>query len=407
MRIGLFSDYYLAQSDGTAIATEISRQALTELGHEVLVFCPDLPKVKKKAHVRAFRSWPGLLYPGLRASWPFSMKALTQVGGLDVVHIETPLPVGLLGLRTSRKLDKPTVISAHLDMDFMGEYKIAPLALVGLGFLVALVCRRPGDFIKALFSRRRNPKASRRTDFAWRVYGYFCDQSDVCVAISQKIYNQLELYKEKDNLVLIPNGVNLPVYKLPTKPEARRQLGWADNEFIVISIARLVREKHVELIIESIRHLPGKLKLKLVILGDGPRKSNLQKIVQRYGLSHKVQFYGSVPHKDLHKYIIAADVFVNASLREVASLTVLEAALCAKPLLLFDDKLVEPLEGGVNGFFVNSPDQLAAKIAWLMSKPDKLGSFGAASRKRVKTRYSQSAHGRALSQMYENILKEH
>lgn len=407
MKIGLFSDYYLASSDGTAIATEISRQALSDLGHKVLVFCPEVPNLAKKTYVKALPSMAGFFYPGLRLSWPFAANVLNSAKQLDLIHVETPLLIGLAGLRAAKKLGRPVVISAHLDMDFMGEYKVAPLALFGLGVLVAIICRQPRGLIRALIGGRRNPKVSRRVDFAWRIFAYFCDQADVCVAISKKIYDQLDLYKQKDNLTLVPNGLDLAVSKLPSKQAVRRQLGWKVDDFIVISLARLVREKEVDVIISAVKRLADEPRLKLFIFNDGPERRRLKKLVESLRLEDKVSFHSDlIPQKKLYRYIVAADVYVNASPHEVASLAALEAALCAKPLLLFDKRLAELLKDGVNGFFVSDGKQLAHKISWLMKHPDQLGKLGQASRRRVQERYSQAAHGRALAVLYEQLLKE-
>lgn len=405
MRIGLFSDYYLASSDGTAIATEISRQALAELGHDVKVVCPSAPVTTAGAYVRRLFSIPIPLYPGLRASWPFNTSVLSESKNLDVIHSETPLPVGLMGLWAAKKLKKPFVVSAHLDMDFMGDYRVAPLALFGLALMVAIIARQPGDLIKLLFSARRNHNASWRVDFAWRVFAFFCDQADACVAISQKIHDQLSIYKQKDNMSFVPNGVSLPLGKLPDKQKLRDELGWSRDDFIVLSLARLVREKQVDKLIESMNLLSKTSKLTAVIMNEGPKKQSLKRLVVQYGLEKKVQFCGLVPRHELYKYIIAADVFVNTSRREVASLAVLEAALCAKPVLLFDERLIEPLEDGVNGFFVMNSKQLANKIDWLMKHPRKLTQMGTASRSRVKKAYSQKAHGRALEKIYKQLFK--
>lgn len=409
MRVGLFSDYYLAMNDGTAIATEISRQGLTDLGHKVFVFCPAIPHPKPKgANVVTLPSLPGLIYPGIRLVWPFSKRTLARIARLklDVIHIETPLLTGLLGLWAGRRLGIPVVMSAHLDMEFMSEYKVAPLALFGFGLAVAVICRQPSRYLHVMFSPRQRHDLGRRANFAWRTLAFLSDQCDKTIAISQKERDILSGFIKNDNLVVVPNGLNFgPAGKL-TKRAARQKLGIEKNTFVILTASRLVREKRIELAVGAMPVLlkkhPGS---QLLIMNDGPKRQPLARLSRELGIAEHVVFMGLVQRDELREYLAAADVFVNPSLREVASLAILEAAFSAKPLLLFDERLVEPLADGVNGFFVSNSGQLAEKLAWLAAKPNKLASLGRASRQRVRSRYSVRAHSTGLAKVYAELIR--
>ena len=406
VKIGVFSDYYLDQADGTAIAVEISRAGLTAAGHEVHVFCPRLPGTPRTKRVVSFYSLPALIYANLRACWPFSRRTLARIEALDldVIHIHTPFLVGLAGLRAARKLGKPVVMTAHLDLDFMDGYFVALMAMPFLAMLIGVICRQPGEFLKAIFEPRWRPASGWRRDVAWRTYAFLSRQCDLVLTPSQKIATQLNRYYPADNMKTVPNGVGLPP-RLPSKQIARRELGLSEDEFIVINSGRHVREKRVEIIIKAFaRTVAEAPSSRLVLLGAGPKDGVLKALAQELHIEDKVDFMGAIPRSEVFVYLAAGDIFVIACLREVASLAILEAASVGRPLILFDERLIEPLEPGSNGFFVKSVRGLSNKMSWFSKNPAEMKTFGDASVKRVRLKFSVQNHIKWLTEAYRQVL---
>ncbi|HIH38154.1 glycosyltransferase [Candidatus Woesearchaeota archaeon] len=117
---------------------------------------------------------------------------------------------------------------------------------------------------------------------------------------------------------LITNGINL----------ARiRQAKPMREHFDLIYAGRLVREKHVDLLIRA----AAKLKKSVCIIGTGPELSSLQKLAQAKGT--KASFLGSIPEEELYQRIKSSSLFVLPSTREGYGLIVQEALACGTPVI--------------------------------------------------------------------------
>ena len=113
---------------------------------------------------------------------------------------------------------------------------------------------------------------------------------------------------------------------------ARRTLGFADDAFVIGTAARLDLVKSLDTLIEAFAALPeiGR-RPELCIIGDGPDRSRLEAVAMRAGACARVTFTG---HRTDVRYLMPAfDVYVNSSITEGISLTILEAMAAALPVV--------------------------------------------------------------------------
>ena len=136
---------------------------------------------------------------------------------------------------------------------------------------------------------------------------------------------------------VVPNGVNTKQFKPLSKEEHRR---WMENYFRVefgsdlniINVGRLSREKGIKYLIKSLKYLSPATKLFLV--GDGPEKKGLEKIVEKLELEKQVIFMGKIAHEKLPEVLNAMDVFVLPAVSmEGFSNSMLEAMACGLPVV--------------------------------------------------------------------------
>lgn len=138
----------------------------------------------------------------------------------------------------------------------------------------------------------------------------------------------------------------------------RRRLGIAEDAPVVVCVARLVRRKGQDTLVriwpEVSARFPGAV---LLLVGDGPERARLERMVARRGLHGSVRFAGSVPWDEVPAYLGAADVFAmpcrNRRLGlevEAFGIVFLEAAACGLPV-------VAGRGGGVR-------DALALSVRW-------------------------------------------
>ena len=91
----------------------------------------------------------------------------------------------------------------------------------------------------------------------------------------------------------------------------------------------------------------------LVLVGDGPERENIEKLIKKLNLSEKIILFGAIEHKDLSKVYNGADVFAFSSTTETQGMVILEAMACRLPVVAVEDKVFEQfIENGKDGFLV-------------------------------------------------------
>lgn len=106
-----------------------------------------------------------------------------------------------------------------------------------------------------------------------------------------------------------------------------------------------------------------------MIIGAGPERKRLEKMASKLGINEFVRFYGPVAYEDIHRYYLAADIFVVTSRYEGTCRSMLDAALAKKPVISTPHAGVyDALVDGHTGFTVGFDDYtgLAGKILYLL-----------------------------------------
>lgn len=184
------------------------------------------------------------------------------------------------------------------------------------------------------------------------------------------------------------NGVDRGLYRPETasNPRARAQLrgslGLGHDGPVLLTMSRLVREKHVERIIRALPEVAAAHPdACLLVLGDGPEGSALQAEARRLGVESQVRFLGAVDRTELPTYLNVADVFVAASDRTNAANPTYEAMICARPVVLLDTGRTRDLiEDGVTGVLVAEPRGLGPALAALLADAARAARIGSQAR---------------------------
>jgi len=124
---------------------------------------------------------------------------------------------------------------------------------------------------------------------------------------------------------IIPNGVTVPPpANADDRRRARSSLGVADDSQVVGCVAALRPEKDHETLLRATARLVGTHpRLRLVLIGSGPREAALREEVERRGLADRVVFAGF--RTDVGSLLPALDVFCLTSIQETYPVSVLEA----------------------------------------------------------------------------------
>ncbi|MCS6776735.1 MAG: glycosyltransferase, partial [Chthonomonadaceae bacterium] len=131
---------------------------------------------------------------------------------------------------------------------------------------------------------------------------------------------------------VVPNGVDCDLFR-PVQEEKR--IGPAER-FVMGFVGRLVSEKGVYDLLQSLTHLPERVHL--LCIGDGPERPALEGEVRRLRLESRVLFTGSLPYRQLPEWIHRMDALVLPShttprWKEQFGRVLIEAGACGKPVI--------------------------------------------------------------------------
>lgn len=195
---------------------------------------------------------------------------------------------------------------------------------------------------------------------------------------------------------VVLGGVDTKIFK-PLYNERRRlrKLFNVENMFVLLSLGRLVKRKGFDDAIKALTHLQDIKDICLLIVGKGPQKPTLMKLVKALHLENKVRFLGFVPSNTLLHVYNVADVFVAPFKilgrdMEGFPLVVQEAHACGIPVIsTYTAGLPELIENDVSGFLVNaeSPSEIAEKIRKLYEDNELRKTMGQNARKRAVTMF--------------------
>lgn len=160
--------------------------------------------------------------------------------------------------------------------------------------------------------------------------------ADVVITVSQRNEKILveQLGVDRSRVVTVPNGFDPAKFDSRlTRAEARARLGLATDATVLLTVGHLVAIKNHLLLLESYGLLKRPAHAKLVIVGDGPLRAQLEKQARDLQIADEVQFTGDVPHADVGWWMAAADLFVLPSLDEGNPTVLFEAMASGLPYI--------------------------------------------------------------------------
>ena len=172
--------------------------------------------------------------------------------------------------------------------------------------------------------------------------------------------------------------------------QLRTELGWTDRP-VIVCVSRLMARKGQD---ELIRALPEihqtAPNASLIIVGDGPYRKDLERLVKKLSLERFVHLTGKVSQNDLSKWYAAGDIFAMPCRTRMGGWDVeglgivfLEGSATGLPVIVGDSGgAVDAVVNGETGFLVDGTNtaEIAGRIAFLVANPDVAKQMGAAGR---------------------------
>ncbi|MDR5883506.1 glycosyltransferase family 1 protein [Caballeronia sp. LZ032] len=375
----------------------VARQ-LVRIGHDVDVFtrCDRslLPLISRFENIRVINVPAGppvqlpkeQLLPHMDAFADFMIDFMKrEAQSYDIVHANFFMS-GLVGLRIKDALGVPLVTTFH-----------------ALGRVRRLHQGESDGFPDARFD----------------IEDELVKRSDSVIAECPQDGNDLiHLYRaDRARIDLVPCGFDRAEFHPLDKAQAREQLGWPQDRFIVLQLGRMVPRKGIDNVVRALGvcHAEHDESVELYVVGGNSDEANeiatpeigrLRGIARECGIEEHVHFAGRHGRSDLKHFYNAADVFVTTPWYEPFGITPLEAMGCGTPVIGADVGGIRySVAHGETGLLVppKHPAALAQAIATLKRDAALARRMGEAGLARANAMFTWSSVAQALAQVYARV----
>jgi glycosyltransferase involved in cell wall biosynthesis len=296
LRVGFFTEIYRPVVNGVVASVEALAEGLRARGHEVYCFAPHMPG-STDADGLVFRM-PSLPLP-TRTAYRLTLPVVSRanlngiIKRLTIVHVHSPFVTGWMGLRYARRYGMPIVYTYHTQLEAYAHY--VPF----------------------------EPNATRFA--ASQLTRAFANQADAVVVPTPAMAARLRDLGVTVRVEVVPSGIDVERFASGRRDEAlRARLGIANGERMVLYVGRLAKEKNVELLLHALAQSNDE-SLKLVIAGDGPHRTELERVARECGASAATRFLGTIDRGALPDFYASADAFAMPSTTETQGLVLAEA----------------------------------------------------------------------------------
>lgn len=234
---------------------------------------------------------------------------------------------------------------------------------------------------------------------------YFSKYTDVLITINKEDYERAK-DKFKAGIVEYVPGIGVDTDKINNvninRQLKRKQLGVLENDFLIISVGELNKNKNHEVVIRALANIDNK-NIKYFICGQGPLRDHLINLIDQLGLMNNVELLGY--RTDITELSKASDIFIFPSFREGLSVALMEAMATGLPVICSkirgNTDLIEDAEGGylINP---NKSDEISAAINKIIDNKIEMEAMSDYNIKKMNGFSKQVVRGKMKS-LYESV----
>jgi glycosyltransferase involved in cell wall biosynthesis len=235
--------------------------------------------------------------------------------------------------------------------------------------------------------------------------------ADRVVAVGERVARMVETHGgvPANRIQIIHNGIDTARFR----PDGGREglTGFTDipaDAPVIAMVAGFRRVKGHAVMLDAMvkirRVLP---EARLLLVGDGPRRSAVEEAVARRGLADRVVLAGA--REDVHRLLPGCAVAVLPSWEEGIPVSALEAMACGLPVVATRvGGTPEVVEDGRTGLLVppGDPRTLTAAVVGLLRQPDYARALGKEGREVAKTRFDVSRMVKKTALLYQDVLSQ-
>jgi len=322
MKIGIVC--YPTYGGSGVVATELGK-ALAAQGHQVHFITYSQPvrlgefNTNITFHEVAISEYPLFQYEPYEVTLTSKMVDVAEHEKLDLIHVHYAIPHA-----SAAYLAKKILKEKGIDLPIITTLHGTDITLVG-----------------------KDPAFE-------PVISFSIEHSDAVTAVSDSLkQDTYKHFKTTKNIHVIPNFICLNKYK-QYKGCGRNYFASAD-EAIIMHVSNFRKVKRIEDVVRVFRKMRSKVKAKLILVGDGPERNNVEHLCRELEVFNDTKFLGKV--KEVEEILSFADLFLLPSQHESFGLSALEAMAAGVPVVSSNTGGIPEVNvHGETGFLANVGD---------------------------------------------------
>ncbi|WP_456396889.1 glycosyltransferase family 4 protein [Thermococcus sp.] len=377
LKIALVSDWFFPSVGGIEYHIHDLATQLTHLGHDVHVITRSGTYPDENLPYEVHRFKGRITMDGFHVS--IGTEMMKQINELykkehfDITHghsIYSPMAVGVANLSAGIR-GVPSIVTGH---SLLGDSILNPVYTVLLRFSL----RKVSSFIAVSNAVEKDMRS-----------------------ILGKSLGNREIY-------LIPNGIDTDFWKpSEDREEWKETIGLSG--VVVITTSRLTKRKRIHVIPEIARRIKEEYGkgITFLIIGDGPERSNIERLIREYGVGDIVKLLGRQPRVKVREYLQASDVYLSPTVYEAFGIAALEALACGVPVVANNHGgISEIVEHGRTSLVSNNDHELVQNLMSLIANEERRQEMGKNARKSVENHFSWEAVVPQVLNAYERTMDQ-
>ena len=344
MRIGIV--LYPTFGGSGVLATELGK-ALSKIGHEVHFISYHQPArldffmENIFFHEVIIPQYPLFEYAPYETALAGKIVDIVKSAKLEVLHVHYAIPHASAALLAKQILNEENI---HI-----------PVVTTLHGTDITLVGR----------------EASYEPVVSWSI-----NNSDAVTAVSESLRaDTFEHFHIRREIHVIPNFIDFTRFNKQPREHFKKAIA-PNNEKILVHTSNFRKVKRIEDVIRVFEIVQNKIPAKLLLIGDGPERSHIEKVCRDLNVCDRVTFLGK--QEAIEEILSVCDLFILPSERESFGLSALEAMACEVPVICSNaGGLPEVIEDGVNGYLSNVGDyeKMAADALYILTDEARFTQF--------------------------------
>jgi len=311
MKICFFTNTFLPHVGGVAKSVTTFLEDYRRLRQRVMVVAPQFSEgaaperiERSVERIEALQNFNG---SDFSVSLPLSTESTDRILAFkpDLLHAHHPFLLGDTALRVSAVTGAPVIFTHHTLYEQYTHY-------------VPFDSPRLKEFVIELSTR-----------FANRCHGVIAPSESIAELLAQRGVTT--------PIRVVPTGIDTKSLASGNRARGRRQWKLPADAVVIGHLGRLAPEKNLTFLAQAVaRTLKREKKAWLLVVGDGPSREDIQKILADQGVSERVRFAGKLTGTALHDAYAAMDTFAFASQSETQGMVLAEAMAAGNSVVALD-----------------------------------------------------------------------